>query len=390
MFSIQGPIAIYRVMKILQNILVPVDFRESSINAFHYAAKVSEAFHSNLVVLHVIQDESLSSKTEQLVRESIDQKFRELQESVGEAMAERMEFLVQKGVVFEQILQTAIRREIDVVIAGSGSDTEKDPYQLSTIIEKLMRKNQIPLWVVRSSDQMPVEKILCPVDFSDASERAMRNAITLASHLNAELTVMHVFTPRYVQSPRFEVDNDRENERLRAKQNKEFQEFLDGFKLDSTSCKTLFEEGVPEKAILSTLKTGEHDLLIMGTTGRTGLSRILMGSVTEKVTRELPCSFITVKSQDIARTYFESNLGEIETYLQKAKHHREAGDHEKAIEFYSAGLKQFPDNIPMLTGLIDTYGETGNAAKAAFFKDYARDVVSRIWGKEYIEKLGLD
>jgi universal stress protein E len=377
-------------MKILQNILVPVDFRESSFNAFHYAAKVSQAFHSNLIVLHVIHEESLSAKTEQLLRESIDQKYRELQESADPALAERMEFVVRKGVVFEQILKTAIDREINVVIAGSGSDSEKDPYQLSTIMEKLMRKSQIPLWVVRSSDQMPVKKILCPVDFSDASERALRNALTLASHLNAEITVMHVFTPRYVQSPRFEVDNDRENEILRTQQIKEFETFLDGFKPDSTSWNTLFEEGVPEKTILNTLLTGGYDLLIMGTTGKTGLSRILMGSVTEKVTRELPCSFITVKSQDIARTYFEGNLGEIETYLQKARQHREAGDLEKALEFYSAGLKQFPDNIPMLTGLIDTHSENGNAAKAAFFRDYARDVVTRIWGEEYIGKLGLD
>lgn len=54
------------------------------------------------------------------------------------------------------------------------------------------------------------------------------------------------------------------------------------------------------------------------------------------------------------------------------------------------GLKQFPDNIPMITGLMGAYSDNGNDAKAAFFSDYARDVVSRAWGEEYIEKLGLD
>jgi len=379
-----------RTMKILQNILVPVDFRESSVNAFNYAAKVSEVFHSKLYVLHVIHEESLSEKTEQLLRDSIDQKQKELLESVNPELAERMEFLVQNGVVFEQILQTAIKYDINVVIAGSGSDSGKDRYQLSTVMEKLMRKNQVPLWVVRSTDQMSVRKILCPVDFSDASERALKNALTLASHLDAELSVMNVYTPRYVQSPRLQVDNAQENQILKKKQKKDFEDFLERFNTKTPAFRILFQEGIPENTILSTIGEGGYDLLIMGTTGRTGLSRILMGSVTEKVTREVPCSFITVKSQDIARTYFESNLGEIETYLEKAKQHREAGEYEKAIEILSSGLKQFPDNIPMLTGMMGAYSDIGDASKAAFFKDYARDVVRRVWGEEYLEKLGLD
>lgn len=377
-------------MKLLQNILVPLDFRESSVNAFKYAAKVSEVFNSNLIVMHVIADRSMSAETEELLLSTVRHRYEELAAMVDPVVSARMELVVQKGVIFEQIVKVAIKRDINVIIAGSGSEVENDRYRLSTILEKLMRKNQVPLWVVRSSDSMPVRKILCPVDFSDASGRAFHNAITLASFLKAELTVLNVFTSLSIQSPRLQVDNEQENKILRKRQQKEFSEFLSGFDTGQVSFKELFLEGVPEKVIRSAVSSGGFDLLIMGTTGRTGLSRILMGSVTEKVTREVPCSFITTKSKDIARTYFESNLGEIETYIQKARQYREEGNYERAIEFFTAGLKQFPDNIPMLTGLMETYRDSGNEVKAAFFRDYAQDVVKRVWGEEYVKKLGLE
>jgi nucleotide-binding universal stress UspA family protein len=377
-------------MKLLQNILVPVDFRKSSINAFLYAAKVSELFHSKLIILHVIREESLSAETEQMLRETVWQKYQEMRGLVDAAVSDRMEFTVEKGVIFERIIHAAIQREINVIIAGSGSDTEEGRFPLSTTIEKLMRKNQVPLWVVRNPDQLPVHNILCPVDFSDASERALNNAITLASRLESKLSVMNVFTPLNIHSPRLSVDADNENEILKKKQFNEFKKFLSGFDLRSVRYEKLFLVGVPEDQIGAAIEKDKIDLLIMGTTGRTGLSRILMGSVTEKVTREVPCSFITTKSKDITRTSPAGKLGEIETYMIVAKQHREAGDYEKAIEYYSAGLHQYPDNIPILIGLMNTHKDLGNETKAAFFRDYARDVVTRVWGEEYINKLGLE
>jgi len=377
-------------MKLLQNILVPVDFRESSINAFLYAAKISELFHSKLIVLHVIREESLSAETEQMLRETVWQKYQDMKELVDESISERMEFTVEKGVIFERIIHAAIQRDINVIIAGSGSDTEEGRFPLSTMIEKLMRKNQVPLWVVRKPDQLPVRNILCPVDFSDASERALNNAITLASRMGAKLSVVNVFTPLSIHSPRLSVDNENENEILKKKQHEEFDKFLSGFDLRSVPYEKLILEGVPEDQIGTAIEKGKIDLLIMGTTGRTGLSRILMGSVTEKVTREVPCSFITTKSKDITKTSPAGKLGDIEAYISLAKQNRDAGDHEKAIEYYTAGLHQYPDNVPILIGLMNAYKDLGNATKSAFFRDYARDVVTRVWGEEYIEKLGLD
>ena len=377
-------------MKLLQKILVPFDFSESSINTLQHAVAVSEAFNSEIIVLNVMKEENLSEKMENLLIDTLKKRFEESIKALDPSVKKRVSFQIGKGVVFEQIIKIAIREDINVIIAGAGTDADNEHYKLSTVMEKLMRKSQIPLWVIKNSDKMPFRKILCPVDFSDASTRALNNAIILASKFNAELSVMYVLTPINIESPRVQVDNEQENRIRKQRLSKEFEEYISGFNLNEISHKVLLKEGQPHRIILSTIEKENFDLLVMGTTGRTGISRILMGSVTEKVTRELPCSFITTKSKDITRTYFESNLGEIEAYIQKANHYYEKGEYAKSIEYYTEGLKQFPDNIPMLKGLIQSYTKNGDHNKADLFNEYARDVIRRLWGEEFIEKLGFN
>ena len=377
-------------MKLLTNILVPVDFNQSSINAFVYATSVARAFNSRISLLHVMNETSVSAETEFFIIESVNLKFRELTAMVEEKFRDRIDLIIERGVVFERIIHTAISRDVNVVIAGSGNGSNTDRFRLGTTVEKLMRKNQVPLWTVKNDARFPVKKILCPVDFSSASERALNNAILLASSLQAELTVIHVWSSLNIQAPRLQNEVIEENRLIKDRLDMKFKDFLRRFDFKGMRYNTLFLEGVEHQEILGAIENDGFDLLIMGTTGRTGLSRIMMGSITEKVTRELPCSFITTKSLDIARTFIESNLNEIETFLNKANHYQDRGEYEKAIEYYLLGLKQFPDNIPIIIKLKDTYHAIGDEVKSGYFRDYAKEIVQRIWGNDYLDKFGLD
>ncbi len=72
--------------------------------------------------------------------------------------------------------------------------------------------------------------------------------------------------------------------------------------------------------------TEKHtDLIIMGSAGKTGLSRILLGSVAEKVTREVPCSVITMKSEDAIRLYIEAQIDDLETHFKEGRESLEEG-----------------------------------------------------------------
>jgi nucleotide-binding universal stress UspA family protein len=375
-------------MKLLQNILVPVDLEEASLNALRFAGEVAAVYNSRILLMHVINDEQISRETEAMMTDFLTDKFNQLKEILPAPVQKQVDYIFEKGSVFERISRVAIERDVNVIIAGAGN-SENDSYPLGTNVEKLMRKNQVPLWVVRKEERFPFRNILCPVDFSDASARALRNAILLSSNGGASLEIMHVFTPINIQSVRLRIDNQKENEALRAARQTQFMKFLEAFDFGNVEYSTYLAEGTPEDEILERIREGNTDLLVMGTTGKTGLSRILMGSVTEKVTREVPVSFITTKSMDLARTYFDSNLREIESFIKYARESQEKGNYEKAIDYYRLGLKQFPDNIPMLIGLKECFEANGDHQQAAYYAEYASEVVRRVWGKEYLDKFGL-
>jgi hypothetical protein len=86
----------------------------------------------------------------------------------------------------------------------------------------------------------------------------------------------------------------------------------------------------------------------------------------------------------------ESNLKGIESILNPARNAFKKGEYELAIEEFTIGLKQYPDNIPMLIGLIDSYKALGNNTKVAFYTEYKNEVLKRIWGDHLLDKLKLE
>lgn len=78
------------------------------------------------------------------------------------------------------------------------------------------------------------------------------------------------------------------------------------------------KSGDPAVEILRYIKSHMVELLINGTTGKTRVKLLLMGGFTEKVIRELPCSFITTRAKNITDNYFESNLITLESPMKTA------------------------------------------------------------------------
>jgi nucleotide-binding universal stress UspA family protein len=377
-------------MRLLQDILVATDFSKSSDRAIQASVLLAKKFKSRIAIMHVESEENVSEETKILIEQSIHNKLVELKEQISKEGVSVSDILIESGVVFEKIIQVAQARNVNVIVAGSGSKDKNDNFKLGTTVEKLMRKNQIPLWVVKNEDVKPISKITCPVDFSDASRRALLNAITLAEKLNAELSVLHVFIPVVSTSVRISLNIEEENKNLRNEKVKEFDRFLKEIDFKSVKFTKNLLMGMPDIEIFKAIKQQNADLLLMGTTGKNSLSKLLMGSITEKVTRVLPCSFITTKAKDITDGYLESNLKGIESILNPARNAFKKGDYELAIEKFTIGLKQYPDNIPILLELIDSYKALGNNTKVAFYSDYKNEVLKRIWGDHLLNKLKLE
>ncbi len=127
-----------------------------------------------------------------------------------------------------------------------------------------------------------VQKILYPTDFSPYSNQAYFHAVALAEHHKASLTILYVFIPGGGTE-----DADRRYWRNQLEQIRPVNPAI--------PVHHIFLEGDPAAEIVRFAADAGIDLIVMGTHGRSGLDRLLVGSVTEKVMREAPCSVMAVK-----------------------------------------------------------------------------------------------
>jgi len=130
---------------------------------------------------------------------------------------------------------------------------------------------------------LSLHTILHPTDFSERSESALRLAWSLARDHGARLVILHAVAP--TEDPWFQQDLNE----LRAKVN---QLPVPGTEVQ---VERQFSEGIPVLEILRVAAETNSDLIVMGTHGRTGLGRALLGSVAEQVVRRALCPVLTVK-----------------------------------------------------------------------------------------------
>jgi nucleotide-binding universal stress UspA family protein len=139
---------------------------------------------------------------------------------------------------------------------------------------------------------LPIHTILHPTDFSEQSGYALLLAGALARDYGARLVVLHAVAPPTVAYGEGIIppEPDLLLDEARAQ--------LEQLKVPDASVPTerRFEEGDPATEILHTAGEIHADLIVMGTHGRTGLSRLLMGSVAEQVMRQAPCPVLIVKT----------------------------------------------------------------------------------------------
>lgn len=147
---------------------------------------------------------------------------------------------------------------------------------------------------------MKFHKVLCPVDFSDSSNRAVQHALELARVFESEMILLHVIDSQFMSTyiaadiPNYLPGLDQLRQNAEQELNallKKCQRDFPGVNVSATTV-----EGVPVMKIVETADELNADLICMGTHGRTGISHLLIGSVAEKVIRAVHCPILICKN----------------------------------------------------------------------------------------------
>lgn len=141
-------------------------------------------------------------------------------------------------------------------------------------------------------------RILHPTDFSRASAPALRRAVALARACRAPLVLLHVMTP---PSPFIGEDTLPSSYvdlliLARRSAKRRLAAVFVRVRRTGVRARAVFVEGLPADAILRAARRMRADLIVMGTHGRTGVSRVFMGSVAERVVRQSRCPVLTVRA----------------------------------------------------------------------------------------------
>jgi nucleotide-binding universal stress UspA family protein len=140
-----------------------------------------------------------------------------------------------------------------------------------------------------------ITRILCPVDFSDCSRRALDYAIAIGRRFGAAIEVLHV-TPEVLVTGRAELQM--QLDRLRSDAHAEVvaqtKRLIDSIVAPGLRVEARVERGNPATQIVALAGHAESTLVVMGTHGRTGIQRFMLGSVVDKVLRLVQCPMLTV------------------------------------------------------------------------------------------------
>lgn len=374
-------------MQLIDKILLANDFSKASKNTVATAIELAKTFEAEVVPIHVLPDDLVNEKVQSLLRETATEK---LQETVERLTAEEVKTgdpILAIGSPHKEIPEAAVRVNANLILISSGETQQDDKFLLGTTAERIIQKSEKPVFVIKEGVPLKVQHILCPIDFSATSKRALKNAITMAYRFKAELTILGVCELQgsaWFTSPE---DRTLENDKRCLDHKAKFQKFLEGFQFAGLTYHQELRQGKPAKEILATVSEKDIDLLVMGTAGKTGLSRWVIGSVTEKVVREVPCSFVTLKSEDIIALQLETSIQDIEEHYNTGKQLVEDGFFAESLDQFNLCLSINNMHVPSHFAIAKVYDKLDQPEQAEAHRKSARDILSRIWDQKIEEEV---
>ena len=369
-------------MKLLEKILVATGFGSGAHDALQVAGFVAKHFHSEIILLHVVPGRSHRySHAVGMIRTDVEQELHDTANRIREEGIQVVETVVDFGVPFDQITRHANQRDVNVIIMGARETAGGGPCGLGTTTAEVRRGASKPVWIVKPGTTPPINRILCPVDFSDASGQALRNAIHLSRNFQAELTVLTVAPCLYASQSMGKTLAEAEQLGVTPEQVL-LDRFVQDFDFHDVQSKKLIRQGKPYEGILEVIAETQSDLLVMGSVGRKGLAHMLMGGVARKVAREMPCSIITVRSEHAIRVQLDAESTDMEECFKQGHELLALGFPEEATKQFRHCIAKDKMHVPAWEGLATAHERLGRHREAKKAKEQAEHLAQTLYHRQ--------
>lgn len=293
-------------------ILCPVDFSQGSDYAMNYADDLARIIDAEVHCVHVINPapymsvmegvyvpsgsvEASAERIEEHVREIFEKTLRRYDLMHLQALGHFVH-----GDPAGEIVILADELDADYIVLTTHGRTGFDHWVFGSTCEKIVRLSHVPVITLKHPDgklgieesSLAFKRILCPLDFSEFSKKALVRARALCKRFDGTLVLAHAVDTRLeypMLEPGIGVHDFMHRER-------DAQAYLDEV---AESIEDVFTEvrvvaGNPYKALVQVMREEEIDMVVMTTHGYRGLTHVLLGSNAERLVRMAPCPVMTI------------------------------------------------------------------------------------------------
>jgi nucleotide-binding universal stress UspA family protein len=299
-------------MLTLKRILCPIDFSESSRRALHFAKVLSAWYEAPLTVLHVCVDLPVYELASPFGQTAVATAVLEEKQLADRRVAVRrfvgddtVSIVVREGTDARgEILEEAAACGASLIVMGTHGRSGLEHMLLGSITEKVLRKAPCPILVVPPSAELAdvtrapaFKRILCAVDFSASSLRAVNWALELAQEADAKLTLLRAIEPPVALREAVfssDTDVDRMHAAAEAESLRRLRELVPADARTYCTLTTRVDEGKPAREIVRVAAAENADLIVMGVHGRGAVDLMVFGSNTNHVIRSAACPVLVV------------------------------------------------------------------------------------------------
>jgi universal stress protein A len=278
-------------------ILVPTDFSKHSDKALKQAFDIAQEYKAKAYVIHVVREKMsheiddyglTAHSVRQMEADMIRGARKKLQKEI-DRFPQAKEIEVSSEAVIgdppEEILKAQTGKGIDLIVISSLGKTGLAKYFIGSVARKVLKGSTCSVLLTKQEMLRPT-KILVPTDFSEYSDKALKQGLDIGKQYNAKVFLLHVIPTRVQQSGAHEIERVKES----------MKQQLDKFpRSKEVEVITDIREGTSYEAILEEEKNKEIDLIVIASLGRTGLAKYLIGGVARNVLKGAKCPVLLTR-----------------------------------------------------------------------------------------------
>jgi len=268
----------------MEKLMVATDGSKYSESAVREAIRLAKICSSNLIAVSVVKTNlEFDSVLPQFVEKAEQEAIKHLESVKAQAKKEGVNCMTIVSLgeePYEEIVRHASKNNVDMIIMGTHGETEMKRLMMGSVTAKVIGYAPCNILVLPLNAKVECKNVLIATDGSKYSEAAASEALGIAKRCGSSLIVISV------------ASSDAEIASAKDNVNK----VSEAAEKEGVKTTSVVTKGKPYEAIIETSKQKNADFIIVGSHGRTGIDRLLMGSVTERVIGHAEAAVLVVKA----------------------------------------------------------------------------------------------